>query len=49
MLGQGNSDLFGHSVLEQERGLPVVERDAGPFCGAYSSRAVTIGGDSHDR
>ena len=29
MLGQGNWDLFGHSVLEQKRALPVVERDAG--------------------
>src|SRR5271167_5024521 len=49
MLGQGNSDLFGLSVLEQRRGLPVPDRDAGPFCGAYTARAVTIGGDSHDR
>src|SRR5271168_4825443 len=48
-VSEGISDPFGHSVLEQKRGLPVVERDAGPFCGAYTARTVTIGGDSHDR
>src|SRR5271167_4314537 len=46
MLGQGTLRTLRSRT---KRALPAVESDAGPFCDVYAARAVTFGGDSHDR